>query len=195
MKVKIEPLMIPSFSNIHGEHFGELPSSSFLYTYACILTISIFSVVFQKGFRTYHLTPLVFYQLYKISFLEFHITVVVLLPSWTLMDTAHVAETLKTCQVWILERASPPGHTPKKNFEAFDNRFQKMAPGFFQSHPLTIMFNIYWTSAIRVRHCAKWCPCVTSLNPNSLGISISLFPFYRWGNWGLEEVHCSKLQS
>lgn len=51
--------MIPSFSNIHCEDFGEFPSSPFLYSDACVFTIDIFSLVFQRGFRTYHFIPFI----------------------------------------------------------------------------------------------------------------------------------------
>ena len=120
-------------------------------------------------------------------------------PSWIQIDTEHVVETPKTCKVWILVLASPPGHISEIKFEASDGMFHNSARVFLflflKGQLLTNTVNIYWTSAMHIRHCAKWLTYIPLLNLNSLQVNIPLFPFRRWGNWGVGKFYGPTLHS
>lgn len=193
---KLKPLTLPLHRNIHYERFDEFPSSvSSIHTHAYSLFLS-FHWYFKEVFRTY-LNIHLWFPISCVRANSYN-SILLFFPSWIQIDTEHGAETPKTCQVWILVLTSPPGHISEINFEASDSMFQNSSRVFLfflKDQLLTNTVNIYWTSAIHIRHCAKWLTYILLLDLNSLQVNILLFPFHRWGNWGLGKCYGPTLHS
>lgn len=121
-------------------------------------------------------------------------------PSWIQIDTEHVVETPKPCQVWILVLASPPGHISEINFEASGDMFQKSSRVVCVCVFLKVS---YWLIQLTfIEHLLYISDTVPSdlhilylLNLNSLQVNIPLFPFHRWGNSGLGKFYGPTLHS
>lgn len=83
---------------------------------------------------------------------------------------------LRTCQFWILVLGFPSGHIPEKSLEALDSMFQNssrvLKKGVTDYYILPFTEHLLYMSDIVLSDITY----ILLLNPNSLGVSISLFP-------------------